>query len=280
MKYNIIDNKIIIYGKEDFCPKHICECGQMFRFFQDDCGNYVVISSDKIAKIVETESGYEIVTDQPQYFANYFDLDFDYSQAKNRLRVVPQLLDAINAGGGIRVCKADPVEMIFEFIISANNNIKRIQQIVNKLCEIGDEKESIVGKYKAFPTINQLKNMPLDWFETLGAGYRAKYLFETSQYLSGVDISSIQNLSSEELYQWLLNLKGVGPKVASCILLFGFSRREYFPVDTWVEQVYNNHFYQGKKSRKQIQHYFQNMFGDLSGIAQQYLFNMERSQKK
>lgn len=280
MKYNIIDNKIIIYGKEDFCPKHICECGQMFRFFQDDCGNYVVISSDKIAKIVETESGYEIVTDQPQYFANYFDLDFDYSQAKNKLRAVPQLLDAINAGGGIRLCKADPVEMIFEFIISANNNIKRIQQIVNKLCEIGDEKESIVGKYKAFPTINQLKNMPLDWFETLGAGYRAKYLFETSQYLSGVDISSIQNLPSEELYQWLLNLKGVGPKVASCILLFGFSRREYFPVDTWVEQVYNNHFYQGKKSRKQIQHYFQNLFGDLSGIAQQYLFNMERNQKK
>ena len=277
MNYTIKSNKIIINNTADFNPKHICECGQMFRFFVDENNNYTVVSGANVAKIVKSQNGYEILTDNPQYFVKYFDLDFDYAKAKQQLSKYTQLKPAIDAGGGIRVVNGDPIENIFEFIISANNNIKRIQKIVEKLCEIGDDINSQFGRFKAFPSVEKLASMPLEWYNTLGAGYRAKYLKETAEYLKSVDISEVEALPSDKLYKWLINLKGVGPKVASCILLFGFSRREYFPVDTWVEQVYNNHFYQGDKTRKQIQEYFQEMFGNLSGIAQQYLFNMERT---
>ncbi len=277
MEYKIEKDKIIIYGFEDFNPKHICECGQMFRFFVDKDGNYIVASGREFAKIIKTHFGYEIMSSNTQYFEHYFDLQFDYSKAKKELYNFKKLQKAIDAGGGIRIVNADPFETIIEFIISANNNIKRIQKIVEKLCEVGDVVKTDFGTFHAFPTMQQLSNMPLEWFESLGAGYRAKYLKETADILNNVDMSQIVCLTNQDLYNWLIFLKGVGPKVASCIMLFGFSRREFFPVDTWVEQVYYNHFYEGDKTRKQIQKYFEEMFGNLSGLAQQYLFNMERN---
>lgn len=277
MRYEIEKNKIVIDGFEDFNPKHICECGQMFRFFLDENGNYIVISGRELAKIIKTQFGYEILTDNPQYFEHYFDLGFDYGLAKQKLYSFDKLQKAIDTGGGIRIVNADPLETIFEFIISANNNIKRIQAIIEKLCTVGEIIRTPFGVFNAFPTVEKLSNMPLEWYETLGAGYRAKYLKDTADKLMNVDIESVEQLSSKELYDWLISLKGIGPKVASCIMLFGFSRRNFFPVDTWVEQVYYNHFYEGNKTRKQIQKYFEDMFGDLSGLAQQYLFNMERN---
>ena len=277
MNYSINKSGIKITNTEHFNPRHICECGQMFRFFVDDFGNYTIVSGNKLAKIQKEDFGYQIYTTTPEYFVNYFDLDTSYKQAKDYLSKFDKLAPAIKQGGGIRICKADPIEAIFEFIISANNNIKRIQKIVEKLCEIGENMVSPYGTYKAFPTIEQLASMPIEWYNGLGAGYRAKYLKETADYLKNIDINKIETFSSNELYKWLISLKGVGPKVASCILLFGFSRTEYFPVDTWVEQVYYNHFYNGDKTRKQIQQYFQDMFKEYSGLAQQYLFNMERN---
>ena len=94
-----------------------------------------------------------------------------------------------------------------------------------------------------------------------------------------VNLAEIQQLSTDEIYKFLISLKGVGPKVASCILLFGFGKMEKFPVDTWIEQVYYNHFDSTKKSRPQIQKYFESEFGEYSGIAQQYLFYYEREEK-
>lgn len=276
MTYKLYKNKIIINGKTDFNPKHICECGQMFRFYIVD-GCYIIVNNQYAAKIIETETGFEILTNNPLYFEHYLDLNFNYSKAKNILSKNKLLLPAIKTGQGIRLVKADAEETIFEFIISANNNIKRIQKIVEKLCEIGDSFSTEFGSFKAFPSAKKLSEMPLDWFETLGAGYRAKYLKCTADFLAKINMNDIQSLSSDDLYKWLINLKGVGPKVASCILLFGFGRTEFFPVDTWVEQVYYNHFYVGDKSRKEIQIYFESMFKEYSGLAQQYLFNAERN---
>lgn len=277
MDYQIFKDKIEVYNREDFNPKHICECGQMFRFCVDESNNYTVASGDKFAKIVDDGDKYTIYTDSPSYFENYFDLKFDYSAAKKELLKFKELACPIDAGGGIRIVNGDPIETIFEFIISANNNIRRIQKIVERLCTVGRSVKTNFGEFKAFPSVEVLAAQPIEWYNNLGAGYRASYLKHTADYLVNVDINQIKKLPSSELYKWLLLLKGVGPKVASCILLFGFGRREYFPVDTWVEQVYYNHFYVGDKTRKQIQEYFENLFGEYSGLAQQYLFNMERN---
>lgn len=276
MEYKLFNNRIEIYNTKDFNPKHIAECGQMFRFYVKN-DNFVILSSKNIAIISKAKYGYLIESNNPEYFVKYFDLDYDYKRAKERLSKNKLLVPAINNGYGIRIINGDKAEVILEFIISANNNIKRIQKIVEKLCEIGEQKTFNDISYNAFPDIKKLNAMPIDWYNSLGAGYRAGYLKSTAEKLMACNMEKIEKLSNQELYNWLLSLKGVGPKVASCIMLFGFGRKNYFPVDTWVEKVYYNHFSSEKRTRKQIQEYFENMFAEDSGLAQQFLFNNERN---
>ena len=272
MIYKVENNIIKVFDKTQFNPKHILECGQIFRFGRDENNNYFVISIDKKATIIEQNDCYEIISDNPDYFIELFDLNTDYNLIKQTLKNNKILSPMIDYGYGIRILKSDPFEMIFSFVISQNNNIKRIQQIIEKLCNIGEIKNG----FHAFPSIQILNEMPLSFYESLGAGYRARFLKDLSSSLKAIDFTSLQNLSTDELYNYLIPLNGIGPKVASCILLFGFHRTEKFPVDTWIEQVYYNHFSTQKKTRPEIQKYFENEFGKFSGIAQQYLFYYER----
>ncbi len=276
MIYELKNNIIYVYDKSQFNPEHILECGQVFRFGKDAFGNYFVISKENKATIIETENAYEIHSNNPEYFIHYFDLETDYNKIKEVLKLNKVLSPMIDHGYGIRILNGDPLEMIFSFTISQNNNISRIQKIIERLCEIGTQ----MNDYKAFPTIQQLSAQPFEFYQSLGAGYRDKFLKELSLSLKNTNIQDIQKLSTDEVFNFLLSLKGIGPKVASCILLFGFSRKNKFPVDTWIEQVYYNHFSNKKLSRPQIQAYFENEFKENSGIAQQYLFYFEREKNK
>lgn len=275
MIYSLENNIIKVFDKTQFNPKHILECGQVFRFGVDNNGNYFVISDAYKATIIEKDDCYEIISNNPNYFIEYFDLNTDYNEIKNKLNKNPTLAKMIPYGYGIRILKGNPHEMIFSYIISQNNNIKRIQKIIEKLCELGD----VVNDYHAFPTIEKLANASLSFYEALGAGYRDKFLKQTADDLLNINIENITKLSTDEIYDFLINLKGIGPKVASCILLFGFNKMDKFPVDTWIEQVYYNHFSKEKKSRPEIQKYFESEFKQYSGIAQQYLFYFERERK-
>lgn len=276
MIYKIENDIIKVLDKSQFNPEHILECGQVFRYGKDENNNYFVISKNNKATIIEKENHYEIISNNTDYFVNYFDLNTDYNIIKTKLKQNKILSPMIDYGYGIRILKADPLEMIYSFTISQNNNIKRIKQIIERLCEIG----SANNNYKNFPTQSELFNAPLKFYESLGAGYRAKFLKELSVTLKDTNFEEIKNLSTDEIYNFLINLKGIGPKVASCILLFGFSKTEKFPVDTWIEQVYYNHFSKEKRKRPQIQEYFESEFGNFSGIAQQYLFFYEREKNK
>lgn len=276
MIYKIENDIIKVLDKSQFNPEHILECGQVFRYGKDENNNYFVISKNNKATIIEKENHYEIISNNTDYFVNYFDLNTDYNIIKTKLKQNKILSPMIDYGYGIRILKADPLEMIYSFTISQNNNIKRIKQIIERLCEIG----SANNNYKNFPTQSELFNAPLEFYESLGAGYRAKFLKELSATLKDTNFEEIKNLSTDEIYNFLINLKGIGPKVASCILLFGFSKTEKFPVDTWIEQVYYNHFSKEKLKRPQIQEYFESEFGNFSGIVQQYLFFYERKKNK
>ena len=273
MEYKVYDNKIIINKTEDFDAKSILECGQMFRFFKTETG-YKVITGKYIAEICEADNEVIIKTKSPKVFVKFFDLETDYSKIKKSLEKYPILKKAISFGKGIRIANGETEEVIFQFIISQNNNIKRIQKIVEKMSLLG---EKIDKDYNAFPSAKVLANMPLEYFQGLGAGYRDKYLFETAKVLANTNLEEIKKLSDQELYKWLTSLKGVGPKVASCIMLFGFNRKCSFPVDTWIEKVYRKYFYEGEKTRPQISAFLQEKFGVMSGIVQQYLFYYFRS---
>lgn len=273
MKYEIVENKIIFNKNDDFDAKSILECGQMFRYFKTDTG-YDVITGKYVASIIETEDKVIIESSNPEIFIDFFDLNTNYSKIKKELSKYKILKKAISFGKGIRIAKGQKEEIIFQFIISQNNNIKRIQKIIEKMSELG---EPINDKYNEFPSAEVLSKQPLEYFKSLGAGYRDIFLMDTARVLKDTNLEEIEKLSDEELYKWLLSLKGVGPKVASCIMLFGFNRISSFPVDTWIEKVYRKYFYAGELSRPQISAYLQEKFGLMSGIVQQYLFYYFRS---
>ena len=274
MKYKVEGKKIVIEGKDDFDARHILECGQIFRFKKISESEYIVYFGREFARIVEYESSVEIISSNEQAAIEFFDLERDYASIKKELSKHGILKKAIEFGRGIRILKNNPEEVIFSFIISANNNIKRIQGIIEKLSELGDD----MGDYRAFPTAAQIAAASDEFLASLHAGYRAPYLKTTAEVLKNVDLSEKAKLSTSELKDWLLSLKGVGPKVASCIVLFGFNRFDTFPVDTWTNKVYHEHFFAGEKSRPEIEKYFLELFGrEHAGLVQQYLFFAQRS---
>ena len=198
----------------------------------------------------------------------------DYSNIKKQLVAeFPFIKPAVEFGCGIRILKQDVFETIISFIVSANNNIKRITKI---LFAIREKYGTNMGSYFAFPTPNQLAKASIQELKGLGAGYRAEYIFQTCRDLIGEDLNAWFDLSPDQLNLRLLRLKGVGPKVADCILLFAFSANYVFPVDTWIEQVYCTYF-KPCNNRIQIRKNLTNIFGGLSGYAQQYLFFSQRS---
>lgn len=273
MIYEIKNDVIFVYDKSQFNPKHILECGQVFRYGIEKQNNYYVLSKNHKATIVEKPNHYEILSDDAGYFVHYFDLETDYTELKNEIKKNKILSPMVDFGYGIRILNGDAEEMIYSFIISQNNNIKRIQKIIENLCKISETQNG----FKPFPSSHPLAKQPFDFYKNLGAGYRDKFLKNTAIACNTINFEDLKTLDTNSLYNFLTSLSGVGPKVASCILLFGFSRKDKFPVDTWIEQVYYNHFSKKKMSRPDIQKYFENIFGDNSGLAQQYLFYYERN---
>ncbi len=263
---------ITISSDEIFDINKTLTCGQVFRFIYQD-HMYKLWSKDKFARIIVEGTCTKIYSDDIDYFYNYFALKEDYNSIHNALHHYNLSKSILEFGRGIRILHQDLFEVIVSFIISANNNIKRIQSIIERLCVCLGTKN--VDGY-AFPTIEQFCKGTEAQFESLGAGYRSRYLYKFAQIVSVDMLESIKSISTQEARTKLISLPGIGPKVADCVLLFGLGRATAFPVDTWVEKVYYEVFGGKKMTRKSIAEYFSDYFGDLSGIAQQYLFFYKR----
>lgn len=261
---------IRIIGKEDFNPKHILECGQIFRYEKDNDNCYIVYSKDLRAKIIEKSDGYFIGTENCAYFEEFFNLKVDYADIKKQIiQAEPTLKAPIENSYGLRILKGDLFEILISFIISANNNIKRIKLIINRLCEkLGEKKNG----YFAFPTPQAFKKADEAFFKSIGAGYRAGYLAEAKMAFDLLIKEDLSAMSDIKLRERLMKIKGVGPKVADCILLFAFNRKKIFPIDVWMERVYYENWGKEKISRVQISKCLTDRFQDLSGYIQQYMF--------
>lgn len=247
-------------------------CGQIFSWRQTPDG-FVVQTGNKVAKIKESELAYEILTNDKVFFTGFFDLKTDYNQIKSTLFKHEVMRQPILFGGGIRILRQDLLEVIISFVISANNNIKRISASVEYLRQNFGEK---MGDCYAFPTLKQLAKITESDFRKAGAGYRSPQLVKLITQLSVVDFYSWGNLETDELKSRLVALSGIGPKVADCIMLFGFGKTDVFPVDTWIEKVYNT-FFEPCHDRKQIRRILVDKFKNVAGYAQQYLFYYQRS---
>lgn len=298
MQYRKLNNKIIIKDLSQFNINQILDCGQIFRYYINN-EEAEIVSFDKYSKIITFEDRVEILSNDIDYFEHFFDLDRDYNQIKNSLKDDDFLKPAIKYGYGIRILNQNIFEMIVSFIISANNNIKRIKNSLNYLSKkfgtkqtfkledtINNLSDSPLSKvknnnieYYTFPTLEQLKVATVADYTDAGLGYRAEYMYDTIQKLTEQDIENFKTLTSDEQLQFLLNLKGVGEKVAHCILLFACHDTTRFPVDTWINKVYNDSTNTTTTNRKEISRDLTNRYGSLSGYAQQYFFYYYRENK-
>ena len=264
---------IEVIGANSFDVKQTLECGQVFRYKVQDFG-YTVYSLNQKADIYCQNDTIKIFTKDKKYFMNYFDFSTNYDRIKSSLSVYPMLKSAINYGSGIRILRSDPLEMIIEFIISQNNNIPRIKNIIERICENFGEN---MGDFYAFPTLENLKKIPLEFFKEIKCGYRDTYLYESIAMINEtVDLNKIYSLSTDDARRELMKLKGVGRKVADCILLFGYHKTDVFPTDTWVVQAYNKIYNTNCRDAIAISKHFVEKFKDLSGYAQQYLYYQMR----
>lgn len=298
-------NKFKMENLKDFKLAHILENGQCFRWDRIEEQNdsaFIGVVSNNVFKISEKEKeilgndNLEVIkltdiyvettmeeTAAKKFLEEYFNLSENYEDIKKKYSEnYESLKKATEFAYGLRILKQDEFETIISFIISANNNIKRIKKIINNISMKCGKKIEFEGKeYFGFPSIEELIKLKEEDFKSLGAGFRAKYLESTVNkiYSDNLEkyIEKLNNLSNKELEKELLNLKGVGPKVANCIMLFGFNRIDSFPIDVWVKRVMQEEFFGGEEvSNKKIEEFANTLYE--KGLAQQYLFYWRREQ--
>ncbi|MCI8444570.1 MAG: 8-oxoguanine DNA glycosylase [Clostridia bacterium] len=284
------EQKYKLKSIDSFRLKDIFECGQCFRWNQQEDESYTGIFGNNVLNIKQQKD--EIIfqgiceEEIQQTVENYFDLNRDYEKIKEKLAKMDNHMKiSVEHGKGIRILNQELWETIISFIISANNNIPRIKGIIERISKKYGNKIVYKGKeYHTFPTPEQLKNVTVEEYRKMGLGFRDVRLYQTTQMVldKTVDLEKMKtNSNTQEVREELLKLAGVGPKVADCILLFSdLKRLEVFPIDVWVRRVMNDLYIkqdnENKVSKKQIETMAQEKFGDLAGLAQQYLFYWRR----
>ncbi len=275
---------------ETFLPQHIFECGQCFRWNKQPDGSYTGVFKGNVLNVA-VENGQivfkGICNGNIQDIVNeYFDLHRDYTKIQESLSKIDEPLKiSIQYGKGIRLLNQDLWETIISFIISANNNIPRIKGIIERLSkQYGKQIKWNSQTYYTFPTPEELSKASVADLRTLGLGFRDQRVYETTKIILNkqVDLEKLkQETSTKKVREILLTLPGVGPKVADCIMLFSTLKcLDVFPVDVWVRRVMNELYFklpeENKLKREQIEKLAYEKYGDLAGIAQQYLFYWKR----
>ncbi len=271
----------LILREDSFKVDHIFECGQCFNFRKNDDGSFTAVFLGKIINLLECD-GYTLIRnvsldDFYDIFYDYFDLGTDYKLIKEELSGSEILKKASDYGYGIRILNQDLFETTISFIISANNQIPRIKKAVRIISErYGDYLGDYLGeKYYSFPSPEVLAKVdPLELREYARVGFRDVRIVQTAQaFVDGfLNFEDEKNLTDIDLHKRLNELPGIGPKVADCIMLFAYHRRETFPVDVWIKRVMETLFIGKEVPKKQVDYYAREIFGDLAGYAQQYLF--------
>lgn len=290
MKINAYENRIVVSDLEFFDIKQTFDCGQCFRFDPVDAegggvtydgvafGKYVRLSQNlgKLTLYNTDEAEFE------QIWKPFLGLDEDYGAIRGSLSGVGgEYLDsAMVTGQGIRILRQDPWEALCSFIISQNNNIPRIKSLVSALCERYGEKidvslpDGTVKQCYSFPSAKDLyENASVGGLQNLKMGFRAKYIMDAAEKvaLGILDLELVREMTPKDAMDVLMSVNGVGPKVASCALLYGLYRTDFFPIDVWMKRIIENR-YGGELDIAAL--------GKYAGLAQQYMFYHERTLDK
>lgn len=278
----------------NFNLKQIANSGQCFRWKKLSDNIYLIPAFGKEIIIIQDNDNIDLLCSDEDFeliWKDYFDLNRDYSLLGKKINSSDDthLKESFLSGSGIRILKQDLWEMIFSFMISQNNNIKRISKSIEMICEhVGLQSENYFNivnsvEYKdllekdsidllnclsyRFPNADEI---PPELFDdpSLGLGYRAPYLKGLLEYvLSNPSwINELRNMNYDDAFNSLINIKGIGTKVANCICLFGLNHLDSFPIDTHVKQLLEKYYPEGIDL---------SLYKSEAGIIQQYLFYYE-----
>lgn len=273
MKYYVKDGDLFLSDVTCFNAALSADCGQAFRWNVKEDGSIHGIIGKKSVDIIQNDS--EIIfknTTEDEFektVATYFDLKRDYETIVQSFDD-ENLKQAAKEFYGIRILKQDEWEALCSFIISQNNNIPRIKGIIERLCSsFGEMNES--GDY-TFPSYEVIAELSESDLAPLRAGFRNKYIIDAAKKVKSgeVDFEKIKSMPLCDAEKELCKIKGVGPKVAQCALLYGFAKTDAFPIDVWVKKIMAEMYPQGlPKCTK-----------GYEGIAQQYLFHWRRNSER
>lgn len=260
--------------------------GQCFRMTLESDNSFTVVLKDRIVNLL-LDGEYLSVTsnnmnDLENVIRSYLDLDTNYEEINSYLCKNKVIKENIHLCEGYKILNQDKFEMFITYIISQNNNVKRIINSVNKLSEKYGEKVIFNNKeYYLFPKFEDIKDIGIEELRSFGVGFRDKYIVNALNVLKEdpLYLNKLENVSTHASLKFLTLIKGIGVKVASCILLFGYHRFDTFPVDTWVKKFVSENF--GiKDDIKVISDYMMTEFKEYSGLAIQYFYHINRNKIK
>lgn len=269
---------VLLKNISNFNASRVFDCGQCFRFNEADGVIDGVAMGKRIKIRQDGDNLYLSGTTVDEYnktWEKYLGLDEDYDAINadvcEKFGVYNNVIsDAVKAADGIRILRQDHWEALCSFIISQNNNIPRIKKIIADMSRaLGEKFESFGEECYAFPTPEAIVSAGIPALNELKMGFRSKYVTDAAaRVLDGrIDLDAVEKMSFEEGEEYLMQICGVGKKVADCTLLFGYYKTEAFPVDVWIKRVLEKYYPDGIDLSN---------LGKYAGIAQQYLFCYER----
>lgn len=255
---------------QNFSLSKTLECGQLFRYEKLEDNHYIVITYNKILEIKQNKDIIDFINlneNDYDYIINYFDLKTNYEEMQNNiLEKEPRLKPCIDYGKGIKILNQDKLETIISFITSQNWKMTQTTKCLNNISKkVGKEIIYNNKKYYLFPELNSLKSLTIEDFNCCKAGLRDKFLYDAVDKIYSNKI----NINSKNIYNELVKIKGIGPKVASCICLFGYHDFSIFPADVWIKKFMKENY----NIENNIEEKSKEILGEYRGLAQQYIFN-------
>lgn len=287
--YTEDNNNLIINGVTDFDIMQTMECGQCFHFQKIDDLEYGLVYKDNLLHIKQEGDKLILedtsISDFEKIWKHYFDLDRDYKSIKEKLiEEDERLREVIDKNYGVRILNQDFTETLMSFIISQNKQIPHIKKIVQDLSrKYGNYLGAINGEeFYSFPDVGQLGNIQIEDYRKCKTGFRAPYLFDAAMWIGGKENIGMElsDLGYETAKEKLKEIKGVGDKVANCVLLFSLGYRNSFPVDVWIKRIMEEMYFGKTTDNNKIMEFAKEKFGELGGYAQQYLFFYARENLK
>lgn len=257
-------------------------CGQVFRWHS--AGSIATgIFAGRPVRVVQVAGGLSVEglteREETRQFRRYLGLDEPLATIEGQLAHDAVLRGAIKRSSGIALMRQDPWECLISFIISAFNNIPKIEQSLGRLAaRFGNP----VGEGWSFPTPERLASASLRSLRACWLGYRAPYVRSVARQVANreVDLATLEDASFAEARKTLLALPGVGEKVADCVLLFAYGHGVAFPVDVWIQRVVERRYFGGRpQTPRHLRAFAQARFGSLAGYAQQHLYFSGRASR-